>query len=202
MAKRDSPGRPQKVPKIIEEYDLEDMGDQLEARWTGQDGPTQSLRFLTDWVNRKILQRAMEESGLDPLPEEVELVYEKLTDDDASRGQRIHVRRRLERSGIEVESVLSDFVSRQAVHTFLTKERDVEKPSKEGDPVTRDAEIVRKLVSRTETVTKEKLSILRESEEITLGEFRSSVDISVHCLDCNSQFSFDDLLREGGCDCT
>lgn len=194
-------GRPRKLPRLIDDYDLEDIGTELEARWTGTNAPAESLRDLAHWLNRELLEHAMEDAGMDSLAEEVASIYSTLTDDDVSSGKRTQVRRRLERAGVNVEQIERNFVSRQAVYTYLTKNRGVEKPEDEIASKDREVDAVRKLISRTGAVAEDKLTRLRNRGDITLGTFRSSVDVTVHCLECESHYTFDALIQNGGCDC-
>lgn len=52
------------------------------------------------------------------------------------------------------------------------------------------------------SVTEGKLEQLRESNEFTLGEFRTIADIQIVCEDCNTQFDVLELLDRGRCHCT
>ena len=60
---------------------------------------------------------------------------------------------------------------------------------------------VQKRRGRIVSVTEGKFEQLRNSDELTLGEFRTLADIRVVCEDCNSQFYVLDLLDRGGCNC-
>lgn len=144
----------------------------------------------------------MTEAGMSSLDGEVENIYRLLTDDDVSSGMRTDARRRLDRNGVDVESLESDFVSYQAIRTYLKDVRNAEyDDSPDPDRVEKVAESVRRLRSRTTTVAEGNLDQLRNADELTLGESRVLVDINVLCEDCGNQYSYDELLERGGCDC-
>lgn len=191
-----------KVARLIARYGLGDSyGDRLEARWTGERGDRESVRALADRFNRRLLRAAVEDAGASYLDGEVENLYRLLTDDDVSSGARVEARDRLDRDGVDVEAVESDFVSHQTMWNYLRRYREAERPDGDGDRVARERENVRRLRSRTEAVVEEKLDRLRSSEDLTLGEFVLSVDVDVLCRDCASQYPVDELLERGGCDC-
>lgn len=192
-----------KVGKLIERYDLgESFGDQLEAYWLGEGTEQKSLRGLADLFNRKLLAVAMEEAGMSTLDGEVENIYRLLTDDEVSSGMRTDARRRLARNGVNVDSLEGEFVSYQAIRSYLKGVRQVEYDNSiDEDRIETAAESVHRLRSRTVSVIEGSLDQLRNADELALGESRVLVDVTVLCEDCGSQFSYDELLERGGCDC-
>jgi hypothetical protein len=189
-----------KVGRLIRDYGLgEDFGDYLERRWTGESGERLSLRDLADLFNRRLLEAAMRENGMSPLAGEVENIYELLTDEDVSSADRTRSRRRLEREGVDVSQVTDDFVSYQAIRTYL-KDRGAEYSGRD-DRAAAAASTIQQLRSRTATITESKLEQLREGDELDLGQFRVMVDVRVVCEDCGAQYDVTELLDRGGCDC-
>lgn len=63
----------------------------------------------------------MEAEGAQLLDGEVENTYRLPTDEDVSEADRTRARRCLEPDWVDVESVVHNFVSFQAIRTFLTK---------------------------------------------------------------------------------
>ncbi len=197
-----APNRRYKVGRVLAEYDLLDLHTALPDMWLGENGETMSLRELADHINVALLERAMEEAGADPLEGEAENAYRLLTDDDVSVGVSTQQRNRLDRDGVDVETLEADFVTHQAVHTYLTSVLDVSKErGDDTDPVEKHEGRVQRLRSRTEAVTENSLSELASAGELTLGEHNVVVDLQVYCRDCGSQFDVADLFRRGGCDC-
>lgn len=192
-----------KVSRIIEEYDLDDLDDELVSRWTGEGDDRFSLRDLETYVNQRVLRAAMRDAGLDPLMGEVENLYDLLGDDDASEADRIEARARLEREGVDVDEVQKDFVSHQSIHTYLKQELDAtyHRSDSPGERVDRARDTVLSLQNRTQAVTTGTLETLRNAEVVGLEGFDVFVDIRVACEECGRYHEFDELLDQGGCDC-
>lgn len=196
------PGRPSKVVQLIEKYNLPTLGEELEHRWTAPEDERDSLRDLATYANQQALRRSMIEAGLSPLAGEVENTYRLLTSDDVSPGNRTQAKRRLEREGIDVDTLLTDFVSYQAVRTYLTKYREVEHTTKEDDQRTVQAEAFQRIVGRTEAMARNNLKRLQETGQLTLGTFQVSASIRVFCTECGTRFDISKLLAQGSCECS
>ena len=197
-----TPNRRYKVGRVLAEYDLLELHESLPSLWLGTDGDAMSLRELADHINVALLRQAMERAGADPLEGEAENAYRLLTDDEVSVGVSTQQRNRLEREGVDVETLEDDFVTHQAVHTYLTNVLEVSKEQTDDtDPVEKHEQRIQRLRSRTEAVTENSLSELTTAGDLTLGEHNVVVDLQVYCRDCGSQFDVARLFREGGCNC-
>lgn len=198
----DETPRQTKVGRLITEYGLEGIGDELEQRWTGQDGERDSLRTLADVFNRRILTQAMADRGMDAIDGEVENYYRLLTNDDISQGTKTETVMRLRQQGIDVEALESDFVTYQAIRTYL---QDVRGASYSSDDTTPTVESVRtsfdRLIGRTTAVVEQKLQQFRSSGRLTLGSIQVRTSVTVYCEDCETQYDVTTLLDRGGCDC-
>ena len=194
-------GRRSKVARLIDEYDLQGLGAELEQQWTAEED-RKSLRELARDFNWQLLEQALEEANVQYLDGEIENTYRLLTDDEVSSAESTRVKRRLERDGVDIDALENDFVTYQAVRSYLKDHRGAEYTPDETDPLEREATNVQKLCGRMATVTGGKLEQLRASDELTLGEFRTLADIRVVCEDCNTQFDVLNLLNRGGCNCT
>jgi len=195
-----SRGRQNKVVRLIEAYELQGIGLELEQSWTAKED-RRSLRDLAGYFNRQLLERTLEEASLQYLDGEVENTYRLLTDDEVNSAESTRVQRRLERDGIDVDELKKDFVTYQAIRSYLKDHRGAEYTPTEADPLEREVTNVQKLRGRMVSVTEGKLKQLQTSGELTLGEFRTLADIRVVCEDCNTQFNVLDLLDRGGCSC-
>lgn len=193
-------GRRSKVVRLIEEYDLQGIGAELEQLWTA-DEDRRSLRDLADYFNRHLLEAALDSAGVQYLDGETENTYRLLADDDVSSADRTRVRRRLERDDVDVDKLERDFVTYQAIRTYLQDHRGAEYTPDETDPLEREKTNVQQLRGRMAAVTEGRLEQLRDSDRLTLGEFRTLAEIRVVCEDCNTQFDVVDLLERDGCDC-
>lgn len=198
-------GRQPKVVRIMEEYDLPDLGRWLEDRWTNPDPENRaSLRQLARDVNLRLLEGALSDAAEQPLDGEVENLYHLLTGDDVSSKARTQARAQLERYGVDVEQLVDDFVSRQAIHTYLTSHRDVSPPQSDtspGEQRTDRLQSIQRLRSRLETMTRSVLTKLRAAGNLTLGEFSVVVAVRIHCADCGARIPVTTLLESGSCDC-
>lgn len=192
-----------KVGRNIDRYGLLDLNDELRARWTGDGTEKLSLRELEGYVNRHFLREAMRRSGEQPLDGEVENVYRLLVEEDASGGRRFETRRRLERAGVDVDRLLSDFVSHQSIHNHLRDCLDVDGPGELTDEqrISKRRSTVFALRNRTERVVDSAVEQLRDAGSIALGGFDVLVDVRVVCDECGTYYAIDELLENRGCDC-
>jgi hypothetical protein len=190
-----------KVGKVIDQYSLTGMGDKLEARWTGDLPDSYSLRELAAYFNKEVLRVALADTDHQQFSGGIDHIYRLLTDDDVSSGDRTRIRNALERDGIDVEALTQDFVTHQAIHTYLTKGRNVQKEEETRNRVENTRGTINRLRSRLIAVSETTLTQLRESGKITLGDFDVLVDINVHCTDCETHRNLFELLTDRGCEC-
>ncbi|NIC01067.1 rod-determining factor RdfA [Halobacterium sp. R2-5] len=197
----ESSSRPNsKVARVIEKYELGGMGEQLEVAWTGEHGERTSLRNLADEFNRAVLDAAIRRSDGSISETDLQNVYQVLTDDDVSSADRMRKQRELESMGVDVDGVQSDFVTHQAVHTYLTEYREAELPDQSGDP-DKKAETIERLQGRTSAVTDSTIEGLVSSGELSKHDYDVIVDVRVICGDCGTDYAAGELLRQGGCNC-
>lgn len=76
-----------KLRRVLEEYELEYLVEQIETYWLDDTEPRYSLRELATYVNQQLLRTTMHEAGMNPLDGEVENTYRLLTDSDTRRGR-------------------------------------------------------------------------------------------------------------------
>lgn len=193
-------GRRTKVARVIDDYDLTGMGSRLEAAWTGESGDRTSLRDLADEFNEAVLEAAIRDTGGAPLEFEVSGTYEALSSGTGAGATR--ARRRLEREGVDVDAVESDFVTHQAVHTYLKRDRDASLPSDNGDRRERKVKSVEKLQGRLTAVTESAVNSLAAAGELDHTDYDVLVNVRVVCPDCGVDRPVGELLRKGGCGCT
>lgn len=200
----DGPGDPArvKVGRLIREYSLGDVGAELEERWTGEDGERDSLRTLADAFNERLLERAMLDAGMDPITGEPENVYRILTDDDVSPGVRTETETRLEQQGLDVDTLRTDFVTYQAIRTFLREVRGASYERDAANGIDDVRSVFARLVGRTTAVVEQKLTQLRSSGRLRLGTFHVRTVVTVYCKDCETQYEVTALLDRGGCNCS
>lgn len=191
-----------KLGRIADTYGLTALDDDLVAYWTGAADEQRSTRELATDVNQRVLETALADAGLTPKEGEVENTYRLLTDDNVSSGTKVQTRNELERDGVTVEQVESDFVSHQTVYNHLTNclGTSLETPSDE-ERLERSAEKLGALRNRTEAVTADTVAQLERNDIVDLGAFNVAVSITVTCEDCFQEYTVRDLLDERSCDC-
>lgn len=190
-----------KVGRLIEAYDLDGVGAELERRWTADGDQSRSLRELADDFNQRLLQAAMTEAGMSPLDGDVENVFRLLTGESATSGARTEAASRLAKNGIDVDELRDEFVSYQAVRTYLREYRGVTYDADSGDRLTATRESVGRLKGRLVTVTEDKLSTLRADDEIDAGELTVLATVQVFCEDCETTYTVEEFLDRGRCGC-
>ena len=194
--------RRSKVGRVIADRNLDGLGEELERYWTGEGDEQRSLRELADYFNRRVLRSAMTDADMEVLDGEVENFYELLTDDDVTGGMRVQTERRLERGGIDPDQLTRDFVSHQAIHTYLTKYRDVERqPDGPESKIENARRTVEQLRNRVQAVTRTSVESLRNAGALSIGDFNVFVDVRITCSDCHTQYTISELIDEGGCQC-
>ncbi|MFC6764420.1 rod-determining factor RdfA [Natrinema soli] len=192
-----------KVAKLIKQYDLVGLGEELEERWTREED-RMSLRALAEYFNTELLAAVLARNTTNVLDGEAENYYELLTDDDISSGTRIKTENKLKQYGIDVEQLRSEFVSRQAIHTYLTKERNT---SYTHDNQTDDERVsarintIRRIKNRLVAVSEKILSELTQSDYVSGGPTRVTVLVQVTCERCGIQYPIAEFISNGGCDC-
>lgn len=198
-----SSGAQTKVGRLIDGYDLgTEYGAYLETAWTDDGSDRKSLRELAEEFNRRLLTAAMDQSELSTLDGEIDNLFRLLTDDEVTAGARTDARSRLERNGVDVEQLERDFVTYQAIRSYLQNERGAEyEGASDGDRLERTADSIERLRSRLNSVCETNLGQLRETDRITLGDFRLFVSVDVLCEECGSQYTVGELLERGGCEC-
>ncbi|WP_458188836.1 rod-determining factor RdfA [Haladaptatus sp. NG-WS-4] len=194
-------GRRIKVVRLLDEYGFDRVGDQMLRRWTAAGEERTSLRDLADYFNRELLRAAMAETGVQPLDGEIENTYRLLTDDDVTQADRTRTQRRLQREGLDVERLRTDFVTYQAIRTYLKEYRDASYASDDRDRTEVEQGNIQRLRGRILRVTDSKLDQLQRSNDIEPSEYRTFVEVNVLCENCGRQYGVDELLERGGCSC-
>lgn len=185
-----------KVGRNAGAYGLDGLDERLlERREEGA-----SLRDLETVVNRSILRAALRDAGEDVIGD-AGSVYEKLTGDDVSAGERTEVRERLALAGVDVEALRADFVSYQTVRTHLRECLDVD--------TARDVSLTRSDAlgtiqwarSRSEGIVGRTIERLQGEDGFHAGDVEVSYVVRVSCLDCGTSDTVEAFVEGGGCQC-
>jgi S-adenosylmethionine:diacylglycerol 3-amino-3-carboxypropyl transferase len=189
-----------KVDRVVEEYGLVDLGDELEARWLGVEGDQSSTRELADLFNRRVLAAAVDRSDAFTFTGNVDELYRGLTAEDGSDSMLI--RSRLEQHGVDVDAVTEDFVSHQTIYRYLKNHREVERPEQSAEERQENAvETVQRLRGRTTAVAERTVETLARNGVLDVGEFSVLNDVQVLCEDCGRSYDVTAFLERGGCRC-
>jgi hypothetical protein len=110
---------------------------------------------------------------------------------------------RLQKQGIDVDQLQSDFVSYGTVRRHLKNCLGVERESPEADdPAETGAQRIAALQNRTVAVTENTLSQLASAGELAAGDIDVFVDITVSCSECGMHAPVREYIEGNGCDCT
>ncbi|WP_226043073.1 rod-determining factor RdfA [Natrinema sp. DC36] len=191
-----------KLGRVAAKYDLADLDETLVGDWTGDGDERRSTRELATYVNQQILKIALTNADIPPKEGEIENMYRLLTSDDVTSGTRIEIRNELERDGVPIEAVESDFVSHQTVYNHLTKclEASIETPNDE-ERLERSEEKLGALKNRTAAVTTDTVEQLDRKGILEIGKFNVNVSVTVTCEDCFREYTVRDLLDQRACNC-
>ncbi|QGN06119.1 hypothetical protein Hrd1104_01610 [Halorhabdus sp. CBA1104] len=192
-----------KVARLIDRYDLGDLGAELESRWTADGDRRLSLRDLAELFNKRLLAQTLVEAGMSTLENDVDAIYRNLTDTDVSAGVRTDTRERLQRNGVDLEQLDRDFVTYQAIRSYLKEWRgaEYEQPAAE-EKIEKDQESIQRLQTRLEAITETRIENLGETDRIDVDDFEVFASVQVLCQECGTQYDVDTFLEQGGCDCT
>lgn len=191
-----------KVARLIDAYDLDGFGDELEAKWTSDGEQRLSLRDCAALFNRRLLEEALLDAEGRVSRLDVETTYERLTGDDVTTGVRTETRNRLERDGVDVEQLQADFVTYQAIRSYLTEYRDATYEGlSDGEKIRKDLRSIQRLQTRTRSVTEERIEKLRDTDRIAIESFEILLETQVLCQECGRQYAVTDLLEREGCRC-
>lgn len=190
-----------KVGRSASRYGLDGIDADLVERWVGEDAD--SLRDLETHVNTELVRAALEGAGESVIQGEASNYYRLLTDDETTEGTRVEARRRLERSGVDVDALLDSFVSHQTIHTHLRQCLDVtyDRDVPPDERVENARSFLQSLQRRTERITDGTLEQLRDADVYDLSEFSVYVDLMVSCESCGRVMALNDVFENEGCVC-
>nr|WP_254533591.1 rod-determining factor RdfA [Natrinema gelatinilyticum] len=114
----------------------------------------------------------MTDAGMSTLSGEVSNMYRLLTADDVSSGNRTEARKRLEQNGLDIAQLERDFITYQAMRSYLKDYRGAEyHRNSETTRLEDTVAAIQRLQARTRSVAEKNLTQLRKTGQISLGEF-------------------------------
>lgn len=197
-------GRPRKVPKLLEEYELEGYGATLCELWTRETN-RYSVRELEVKFNGWVIQAAIEAAGGEIDARTAEDYYQNLSSDETEGSKKRRIRDRLSESGVDVESLENDFVSYHGIYTYLRSqgatpggESDADDPEALVESALQSAETARE--TAVEELTPE-LEQLSDAGVIPETPPEPHVVIKVTCAYCGRVHPLRRYLTQQGCGC-
>lgn len=193
----DEPGCNCKVGRVAEAYDLTELDAKLEKRYVTEDS---SLRDLSEYINTQVIGVVLEDSGADIVGNPGS-IYQTLRDDDGPPERRANIRDQLTYSGVNMESVISDFVSHQTVRAHLRDCLDIDTTRGGVDNIEEARDVINWARERDEEIIYRVFERLNHQGILNIGDLEVSHTIRIACVDCGKSYRPDDILSEGACDC-
>lgn len=192
-----------KVARLIAEYDLEGIGEEMEELWTRTDDTGLSTRELADHFNKELLRAVLHDAGMEVIQSELTAIQSFVNGEQQTVREEIEVEERLARHDIDPDKLNSLFVSHQTVYNYLTEQRGAEYQNDTGpeERIRKSSDSIQKMKARTTSVAKNILDSLARAGLITLGEYDVISEVSVYCEDCGSRFTTSELIARRGCNC-
>ena len=185
-----------KIGRDCAKYDLSGLDENLCRRRA--DGA--SLRDLQGFVNERVLERALADADAEVVGDP-ENLYRLLRDEEVSSGRQAELRSRLERAGIDIETVEKDFVSHQTVRDHLKECLDVDTSRRSCIDVERATRTINWAESRSKAVIEQTLDQLRSADRLATEDLEVTQTVRVTCTGCGETYRVAELLDRGGCEC-
>lgn len=186
-----------KLGRVATQYDLPGLIAELERR---RDEADLSLRDLRDVFNRRLVECALDENGVDVLADP-DAIYGVLYDDDASTGRKQEIEHRLDADGVDVDALADAFVSHVTIRNHFVG--CLEQSTSRNDPPTPGdtLALIEWSRSRDETTITNAIERLAGTDELTVGNIDVNHAVRVTCETCGGHYRVAELVRAGGCDC-
>lgn len=189
-------GPKKKIVRVSEEYELDDIGTELKRMWEGERKEDRAtLTELRDYFNKEVFRAAMRDAGMDVVPGEVDHGYKHLFGDDGKYAEAEDFRNRLERNGVDVDSVLDKCInSPQTIHNYLIEDMGVSLRSDADDRSRNEKTLqhLRSLDRRYEDIVSDVIERLQADGEYPDGD----VDVSVDCYVTNFETGRSQHIRD------
>jgi hypothetical protein len=182
---------------VIDQYELAGLDDEIVRRRQKED---ESLRALAEFVNTRLLKRAIEHHADRDVLADATSIYTQLTNGDDA-GKTAEIRERLTTAGIPVDEVTDNFVSHQTVRSHLNTCLDIETGRSQATDIDDVENLIEWARTRDEEIIERALSRLRESGELNIGEPNVIHSIRVICEECGQSHRLQELLDTRECRC-
>lgn len=182
-----------KVCRVLGERDIEHYNDRILSQWQGDGPQRKGYRQLATWLNVTLLRREMDEVGLPTLGEEAASKYERLDADEASASE---VKSMLEREGIDVERLQSDFVSYGVVRTHITECLEAEY-EKTGDSQWEQESVDIARDRATDKIREAVVSLVNKEKISASTDLEVHLSVELECESCQSRVPLRRAIHRG-----
>lgn len=199
-----------KVGRATDAYDLPGLNEAVRARYR-DDGA--SLRDLASFINRQILEAALEDApdgafdstrelfGALERDEAVASIHRALTTDGVSPDRQARVRTRLVQHGIDPDAITDDWVSHTTVRSHLRDCLEIDTGSTSELDLDDAMNTLEWARARCAGVVERVLQRLQASNTVQIASPDVTVSIRVTCTACHTSCRPSELADGTSCDC-
>lgn len=181
-----------KVCRVLADRGMEEYEPQMVDHWKGNIGQRKGYRRLAEWFNVTLLRREMDKAGLSTLGNEAESKYERLQGD---RTIAEEVRTNLQRNGIPIDEIESDFVSYGVIRKHLNDCLGEEYEHESGDW---EREAIDRARSHAEgKITEAVNSAVSKGSISAVGDITVTLSVELECEETQARVPVDRALRRG-----
>ncbi|MFB6206347.1 MAG: rod-determining factor RdfA [Haloglomus sp.] len=189
-----------KVCRVLDEWELQDLEEELLARWQGDPGERMGYRTLADWLNVTLLRREMSRAGLTTVGGVAALRYEQLTGEERTSADLEGFFRH---EGVSIDDVKRDFVSYGVVRTHLKECLDADREPRESSTAAWTAESVAHTRRHAESKVKSAVQAAVNAGRLEVdGSPELTVSFELTCPACSTTVPVEEALEgDWACDC-
>jgi len=186
-----------KIDRVATKYDLDDL-DRMVRHRRRKNGA--SLRDLERLINTQILDAALAETDVDILGDAAS-VYEVLTGSDVDTRRLVNVQDQMEKHGIDLEELESDFISYQTVRTHLNDCLGVDTSRQGVESIEEGYEIIRGDRQRHQEVVSRTIARFSRLNLVQIENPTVTVSTTIECESCKRTYRILEFLEQGRCEC-
>lgn len=203
-----------KVGRVASKLGLDDIDEELPARWLGEDDlERHGVRTLAEYFNKKVFRAAVRRSDADIMDSQADYFFKVLMadpsegepDNNVTKAEREELVSELKQKGVDVEKLENNFfISYQSIHNHLTKCLDVSAPTNKKSPeetLESDKDTIRQMGAKQEQIGEAMLKRNLDLDDEQLEKFDVSDQITVRCDECGYKKPLLQMLDEDGCYC-
>lgn len=197
-----------KIGRVGKKYQIDDLDDEL-VRRRNNDGA--SLRTLADYINKRILSAAINDADtgydIDDMQwgindeDIVTTIYNILSNDDIPVEQVVRVKSRLEKSGIDVDTLTNDWVTHPTVRDHFRKCLDINTSRQEAITIDDAIDTIEWARARCSGVIDTTFKRLTKANLVKISNHKVSITIRITCTECGEIYRPTSLIEQRSCSC-